>query len=122
MLTPHVKPRLPHLIPDDLTLQLRGYTQIFRSSRTSCMYSSSITVRRLSSSSIFRRTVKLVPNHRTNITRTFVPMSLPKDIREFLDGYPRVLDDPSCDDNLQFYSNKRRCKPDNLLIDELHAQ
>ncbi|KAI0632400.1 opioid growth factor receptor conserved domain-containing protein [Trametes polyzona] len=49
-------------------------------------------------------------------------MTLPKDIKDFLDGYPRIPDNPNLNANLEFYLNKRRCKPDNLLIDELHEQ
>ncbi|KAI9059276.1 hypothetical protein FKP32DRAFT_1658208 [Trametes sanguinea] len=49
-------------------------------------------------------------------------MSLPQDIREFLEGYPDVPDDPRLNANYEFYSNKRRCRPDNLLIDDLHEQ
>ena len=51
-----------------------------------------------------------------------VAMSLPVDVRDFLEGYPRVPDEPSLKANLEFYSNTRRCKPDNLLIDQLHEQ
>ncbi|OSD07496.1 hypothetical protein PYCCODRAFT_1430743 [Trametes coccinea BRFM310] len=47
-------------------------------------------------------------------------MPLPQDIREFLDGYPDVSDDTRLNANYEFYSNKRRCRPDNLLVDELH--
>ncbi|TFK79747.1 hypothetical protein K466DRAFT_505080 [Polyporus arcularius HHB13444] len=49
-------------------------------------------------------------------------MSLPGDIREFLEGYSRIPDEPSLNANLEFYKNVRRCKPDNLLIDALHEQ
>ena len=49
-------------------------------------------------------------------------MLLPRDIREFLEGYPGLPDDPRLNANLEFYSNRRRCRPDNLLIDELHEQ
>ncbi|EJF57082.1 hypothetical protein DICSQDRAFT_129667 [Dichomitus squalens LYAD-421 SS1] len=49
-------------------------------------------------------------------------MSLPGDVREFLDNYPDLPDDPSLNSNLRFYSNLERCRPDNLLIDELHEQ
>lgn len=49
-------------------------------------------------------------------------MSLPGDVREFLEGYPRIPDEPSLNANLEFYKNVRRCKPDNLLIDTLHEQ
>ncbi|KAH9841805.1 opioid growth factor receptor conserved region-domain-containing protein [Rhodofomes roseus] len=48
--------------------------------------------------------------------------SIPRDVREFLDDYPDNNDDPSCSDNLLFYSNKSRCQPDNLYIDDLHKQ
>jgi hypothetical protein len=49
-------------------------------------------------------------------------MSIPRDIREFLDGYPEHLDDRKLNANLRFYRNERRCRPDNLLIDEIHEQ
>ncbi|PCH40588.1 hypothetical protein WOLCODRAFT_24194 [Wolfiporia cocos MD-104 SS10] len=48
--------------------------------------------------------------------------SIPRDVREFLDDYPNLSDDPSSSDNLRFYSNELRCRPDNLLIDELHER
>ncbi|KAI0338989.1 hypothetical protein BDW22DRAFT_1432191 [Trametopsis cervina] len=46
--------------------------------------------------------------------------TLPHDIRMFLDGYRDIEDDASQARNLEFYSNKRRCQPDNLLISEIH--
>ncbi|GLB38411.1 putative opioid growth factor receptor (OGFr) conserved region [Lyophyllum shimeji] len=49
-------------------------------------------------------------------------MSIPRDIREFLEGYPDATDDPNASANLEFYSNRRRCRPDNRLIDEIHEQ
>lgn len=49
-------------------------------------------------------------------------MSLPRDITEFLQGYPDISDDPALNANLEFYTNKRRCRPDNLLIDDMHEQ
>lgn len=49
-------------------------------------------------------------------------MSLPRDITEFLQGYPDISDDPRLNANLEFYTNKQPCKPDNLLIDDLHEQ
>ncbi|KAI0357467.1 hypothetical protein OH77DRAFT_1398792 [Trametes cingulata] len=49
-------------------------------------------------------------------------MSLPHDIREFLEGYPDREDNPRLNANAEFYANKRRCNPDNMLIDELHQQ
>ncbi|KAK7690365.1 hypothetical protein QCA50_007022 [Cerrena zonata] len=45
---------------------------------------------------------------------------IPRDVREFLDGYPDNEDDDSQNANLEFYQNKRRCQPDNYLIDEIH--
>jgi hypothetical protein len=50
--------------------------------------------------------------------RTFMP--LPRDIQDFLDGYPRVKDDANLSANLDFYSNNLRCQPDNLLVVEIH--
>ncbi|KAH9851508.1 opioid growth factor receptor conserved domain-containing protein [Lenzites betulinus] len=49
-------------------------------------------------------------------------MSIPGDVREFLADYPEAEDDPRLNANLGFYTNKLPCKPDNLLIDELHEQ
>ena len=48
--------------------------------------------------------------------------SVPSDVREFLDGYPRNGDDAGLSANLEFYQNMLRCRPDNLLIDELHER
>ncbi|KAF5360298.1 hypothetical protein D9758_009164 [Tetrapyrgos nigripes] len=48
--------------------------------------------------------------------------SIPRDVQEFLDEYPDGSDNKSLKANLEFYSNKRRCRPDNLLIDEIHEQ
>ncbi|KAH9936620.1 opioid growth factor receptor conserved region-domain-containing protein [Fomitopsis serialis] len=48
--------------------------------------------------------------------------SIPRDVREFLEDYPDNSDNPSFSDNLRFYSNKLRCRPDNLYIDDLHKQ
>ncbi|KAI0669262.1 opioid growth factor receptor conserved region-domain-containing protein [Trametes maxima] len=71
-------------------------------------------------------TLNLFRNFRTiavpRSTRLLSKMSLPGDIREFLEGYPRAPDDTRLNANLEFYSNKRRCQPDNLLIDDLHEQ
>ncbi|TRM64057.1 opioid growth factor receptor conserved region-domain-containing protein [Schizophyllum amplum] len=47
-------------------------------------------------------------------------MSLPRDVQEFLDGYPGESNDRAIKSNYEFYSNRRRCRPDNLLIDEMH--
>lgn len=51
-----------------------------------------------------------------------MPAAIPRDIREFLDDYPDNTDDRSRSDNLLFYSNRLRCRPDNLRIDDLHKQ
>ncbi|KIK57209.1 hypothetical protein GYMLUDRAFT_46454 [Collybiopsis luxurians FD-317 M1] len=48
--------------------------------------------------------------------------TLPIDIQEFLDRYPESRDDKSLSDNLEFYSNRLRCRPDNLRIEEIHDQ
>lgn len=49
-------------------------------------------------------------------------MSIPKDVQEFLDGYPDIEHDPSQSDNLLFYQNELRCRPDRKLIDDLHEE
>jgi hypothetical protein len=49
-------------------------------------------------------------------------MSIPRDVQEFLDHYPGSTDTPSRRKNLEFYSNQRRCQPDDLLIEELLEQ
>jgi hypothetical protein len=48
--------------------------------------------------------------------------AIPQDVQEFLDGYPDLCDDRSQSDNLKFYSNKLKCKPDRKLIDEIHEE
>jgi len=47
---------------------------------------------------------------------------LPRDIQEFLDGYPDLRDKRYQTKNLQFYSNELRCKPDRKLISEIHEE
>ncbi|KAI0826788.1 opioid growth factor receptor conserved region-domain-containing protein [Trametes gibbosa] len=54
--------------------------------------------------------------------RVISTMSLPADVREFLEGYPGAENDHRLTANLGFYTNNLRCKPDNLLINELHEQ
>ncbi|KAL1743171.1 opioid growth factor receptor conserved region-domain-containing protein [Schizophyllum fasciatum] len=49
-------------------------------------------------------------------------MSLPRDVQDFLNGYTDQKDDPALNANYELYLNKRRCRPDNLLIDELHEK
>jgi hypothetical protein len=46
-------------------------------------------------------------------------MSFPQDIRAFLAHYHGQEDDPGASDNLLFYRNQLRCKPDHLLISEI---
>ncbi|CCM04122.1 uncharacterized protein FIBRA_06283 [Fibroporia radiculosa] len=48
--------------------------------------------------------------------------TIPRDVREFLDDYPDNPDDSSSSSNLLFYTNKLRCRPDNLYIDDVHEQ
>ncbi|KAG7088309.1 hypothetical protein E1B28_012319 [Marasmius oreades] len=47
---------------------------------------------------------------------------IPRDVQEFLNGYPDGTDDRTLTANLEFYMNERRCRPDYLRIDELHDQ
>ncbi|KAF8964353.1 opioid growth factor receptor conserved region-domain-containing protein [Flammula alnicola] len=49
-------------------------------------------------------------------------MSIPRDVQEFLDEYPDVRDDPSARENLEFYSNNIRCRPDGRTISEIHKK
>ncbi|KAI0733481.1 opioid growth factor receptor conserved region-domain-containing protein [Irpex lacteus] len=68
------------------------------------------------STQFFRR-----PINRSLTTR--ISMSnIPHDVRMFLAGYPDLDDDPTQNKNLEFYSNKRRCQPDGVLIDEIHEE
>ena len=51
--------------------------------------------------------------------------SIPPDVVAFIEGYPAHVqqgDDLDFNDNLNFYSNKLRCRPDGLLVDELHER
>ncbi|OCH88684.1 hypothetical protein OBBRIDRAFT_795005 [Obba rivulosa] len=48
-----------------------------------------------------------------------VKLPVPRDVREFIQGYPDNRDDPSLKANLEFYSNQRRCQPDHMLIEEV---
>ncbi|EAU85869.1 hypothetical protein CC1G_12327 [Coprinopsis cinerea okayama7 len=49
-------------------------------------------------------------------------MSIPRDVQEFLDCYPDIDDEPDLSDNLLFYLNKLRCRPDRKLIEEIHEE
>ncbi|SRR6266511_2973303 len=49
-------------------------------------------------------------------------MSLPSDIRVFLDLYPHVEDDPTLNANHEFYLGNLRCQPDDHTIDEIHEK
>ena len=55
-------------------------------------------------------------------TSRFQSMSIPRDVQEFLDGYPGVEDDPTWRENFEFYSNDIRCIPDNRTIAEIHER
>ncbi|KAJ3747119.1 opioid growth factor receptor conserved region-domain-containing protein [Lentinula detonsa] len=48
--------------------------------------------------------------------------NLPADIQEFLENYPYGSDDESLSDNLEFYRNRLRCRPDKLLVEQIHEQ
>lgn len=47
---------------------------------------------------------------------------IPRDVQDFLNDYPGQEDERSMKSNLAFYRNELRCRPDNLLIDEIHEQ
>jgi len=49
-------------------------------------------------------------------------MSIPRDVQEFLDEYPDIVDDPTSRANLDFYSNNLRCQPDDRTIEEIHER
>lgn len=47
--------------------------------------------------------------------------TLPRDIRAFLENYPGDnSDDELASANLEFYRNRRKCQPDNVLVSEIH--
>ena len=73
------------------------------------------------STNSFLRSVSISFN--TFPVRAYMAGGLPADIRAFLLGYPRTLDtDPNnkrANENLEFYTLKRRCKPDNMLLSEI---
>ncbi|KAJ7095760.1 opioid growth factor receptor conserved region-domain-containing protein [Mycena belliarum] len=48
--------------------------------------------------------------------------SIPRDVQDFLASYPHTPSDPALSANLRFYTNAARCRPDNLLIEEIHDQ
>jgi hypothetical protein len=49
-------------------------------------------------------------------------MPVPRDVQEFLDGYPNSGNILKLSENLEFYSNTLRCRPDDLLVEEIHKQ
>lgn len=49
-------------------------------------------------------------------------MDIPRDVRDFIEGYPNLKGEPGHSENLAFYSNAQPCRPDNQLIDEIHEQ
>jgi len=54
--------------------------------------------------------------------RNMTTARLPRDIQDFLSGYPAQDDnDPKLTANVDFYSNRIKCRPDNMTIDQLHA-
>ncbi|KAK0188039.1 opioid growth factor receptor conserved region-domain-containing protein [Armillaria mellea] len=48
--------------------------------------------------------------------------NIPRDVLDFLTDYPSNSNNLSQSDNLLFYQNKLRCRPDRLTIDELHER
>lgn len=54
--------------------------------------------------------------------RSISIMSIPRDVQEFLDGYPSSVNDASRTANIDFYQNQARCRPDRMLIEEIHDQ
>ena len=47
---------------------------------------------------------------------------IPRDVQEFLDGYPDLCDDRRQSINVSFYLDKLQCQPDNMLISEIHKE
>jgi hypothetical protein len=47
---------------------------------------------------------------------------IPRDVQEFLDGYPGLRDESFESNNLKFYSNQLKCQPDRKLISEIHLE
>ncbi|KAJ7784428.1 opioid growth factor receptor conserved region-domain-containing protein [Mycena metata] len=47
---------------------------------------------------------------------------IPHDVQEFLDGYPHGGNNPKATSNLGFYSNTEKCRPDEMLVEEIHEQ
>ncbi|KAK7048486.1 OGFr-N domain-containing protein [Favolaschia claudopus] len=56
------------------------------------------------------------------LTRPTMTTSIPRDVQEFLDSYPHGSNDTRQADNLGFYTNALRSRPDELLIEEMHEQ
>jgi len=70
-------------------------------------------------SSITSRIVRLLSLFLKYLVKS---MSIPRDVQEFLDGYPGVDDDPTYRANFEFYSNSARCIPDSRTIEEIHER
>ncbi|KAF8746718.1 Opioid growth factor receptor (OGFr) conserved region, partial [Rhizoctonia solani] len=72
---------------------------------------------------ITQRLEQRADNYVTRICRhaTFRLSSIPYDVKEFLDGYPnnQTVNARSGKQNLSFYSNELKCRPDGLLIEDL---
>ncbi|TFK27735.1 hypothetical protein FA15DRAFT_635399 [Coprinopsis marcescibilis] len=49
-------------------------------------------------------------------------MSIPRDVKEFLENYPDVDDEADLCDNIRFYQNTLRCRPDRKLVEEIHEE
>jgi len=80
------------------------------------------------SSSVYGRMTRWI-SHLPRTTAVFgsnragsAVMLIPRDVQEFIDNYPGVDEDADASENLAFYSNTLRCRPDNKLVDEIHKQ
>ena len=48
--------------------------------------------------------------------------SVPRDIHLFLEGYPGEEVDSTLNANLEFYTNRQECAPDNLKLSQIHER
>lgn len=71
-------------------------------------------------SNVLRRLAPIAFRQPTNIAN--MSIAIPRDVRLFLDNYPDQEDDETQSANLEFYSNKRKSQPDNVLISEIHQR
>jgi hypothetical protein len=65
---------------------------------------------------------KPFPSGINNQSIRALSMSIPRDVREFIDAYPSIGDNLEATENVGFYSNTVRCRPDQKTVDEIHEQ